>query len=433
LFAITLWTNQNAKAVTTTIGRNQLGFTISVTNGEPRQAYNFETSTNLQNWDVSSVIEANQNGQIFFWLTAETEPHCFFRFRETPPATLAVSVSPTSPTPKIAIAGSSSVLTGVFRLTTGGQKFTVGKLKLRFPTSSFSPSISMVRLDLNGQTATASVIQSEYSGAEWVATFNDLGFSIPRNSSADLKVLVDIPTTTYGVQSGTSIQTVLMSESFVATDETWHVHNSIIPADIKTDWNIVIRKSFPTITAGDGFGTLVVGNDRTVGKFVITANPTGDIGWKRIVLSVQKTETVSLNGFALWNNTTGTRVTGQFLTSPNSDSFDNTSGGNLVFTADSEQVVAMGEGQNYELRANVGNLAPPYSFVVVSLLAKSSWFDTGRFSDFGNAYGAMIWNSLVWTDRSSISEIHSENSSDWTHDYLVPNLPTTIGGYSASF
>jgi hypothetical protein len=100
--------------------------------------------------------------------------------------------------------------------------------------------------------------------------------------------------------------------------------------------------------------------------------------------------------------------------------------------ATSEQEIAAGTSKTYELRGTVGGLASGSNSVSVSIANASASVTTGTAT--GVAADTVASSpSFGWTDRSSISTVHSESTSDWTTDYLVKTLPLTVGDRSVNF
>lgn len=167
-------------------------------------------------------------------------------------------------------------------------------------------------------------------------------------------------------------------------------------------------------------GTLLMGNDITIGSFTIVADSSHDVGWKGISFSVFKTKELTLGSFALWDTTAQVQVAGSFTVSNAGNSFDNSEVGMLSFTASNEVVLPGGSSHNYELRAAINNITQPMSFLLVYVEKPSATFTIGTTAEI-IASGA----SVVWTDRSAAN--HSESSTDWFTDYILAGPPLRVG------
>ena len=115
-------------------------------------------------------------------------------------------------------------------------------------------------------------------------------------------------------------------------------------------------------------------------------------------------------------------------------------GQNVIFVAGTEEVIAAGETRTYELRGTIINAPITGDTVLVKVPDLST---TATTSDYGLASrNATIFTSedksvndaldvfstttlaFIWTDRSVAS--HTLHTADWTNDYKVSGLPTTV-------
>lgn len=348
--------------------------------------------------------------------------------------TVAAGVSPDN---AIVIAGTNDVKVASFKFTAQYSDHTVRELKIKIPNGA-STSVSAVTIKWNGGQATQALTAAATTDQYATATYTGLNFVVPSNTEQTLDVYVNIPTIAAGASTGAQISALLADDGFRATDSSGAADTDIGAADLNGaatsgKGTMVVRKSFPTLSApGVDTSTLSAGSDKVLARVNITANAAGDVGIKKVVFAVTKTAALSLGAtttLALWDGST--QVSGTFATTTGSlaggnDSLDNLTSGNLIFVADSEQQIAAGTTRTYELRGTIDGIASGYNFVSVRIPQTSTSATTGTFSAIHTAVGEAT-ESLVWTDRSSISTVHSESTSDWTNDYLVKTLPLTVG------
>ncbi len=350
------------------------------------------------------------------------------------------------------IAGSSEVKVGSFRFTAQYSPYTVQEIKVKVPANA-ATSVSAVVLkykDANGATQSSSQALALSSGdavTYSTATYTGLSFFIPENTERDLDVYVSIPTVASGATSGAAISVVLDGdEGFKAIDSAGTSDTTLTgsTSDLASSatsgkGTMYVRKSVPTISAPALDSTvLVAGSDQVIARVNIAANTAGTVGWKKLVFTVNKTAAVTTGAtttLALWQGSN--QIAGTFATTTGSltgglDSLSGLTTGTLTFIPTSEQEIPAGESRTYELKTTVGGLASGSS-LSVSIANPSTSITTGTASAVGIVVGASTTSSFTWSDRSSISTVHSESTSDWTNDYLVKTLPITVGNRSVGF
>ncbi len=359
----------------------------------------------------------------------------------------AVGVSPDDAN---VIAGSTDVKVGNFKFTAQNSSFTVQEIKVKVPANA-ATSVSAVTLkykDAAGVTQSASQALTLSSGTQTyaTATFTGLTFYVPQNTEGVLDVYVNIPTIASGATTGRGITVVLDgNEGFKAIDsagtQTTALTSSTDLSSVSATGKgtMYVRKSKPTLAAVTlDSSTLSAGANQVIARFSITADAAGDIGWKYLSFTVNKTAAVTLDATTTIDIYEGSNAiagnwattTGSFPTQSQMFTTAATSG-NLVFEATSEQQIAAGTTATYEIRTTVGGLASG-SNLSVTLANPSSSISTDQYSDILGNFGDAT-PSIIWTDRSSISTVHSESTDDWTNDYLVKTLPLTVGNKSVAF
>ncbi len=370
-------------------------------------------------------------------------------------AVITVAVN-TGNTPNAAnvIAGASSVKVGSFSFTAQYSPFTVTAVKVKIPTGA-STSVTAVTLkykDADGvaQTVSAALALPSTTEAYATATFTGLTMNVPLNDSANMEVFVGIPTVASGATSGAAISVVLDSTDttggFAATDSAGNVDNAVgselNSAATSGKGTMYVRKSIPTLSnvALDS-STLSNGSNKALARVNVSADAAGDIGWAKMVFTVSKTSpsnalTIGATStLALWSG--GSSVAGTFATTTGSllgglDAMGIGTSATLTFVPTSEQSVSAGQSATYELRGTIGGFSGAGGYTLDTSIAnpQTTASTTATAAQVGNAVGSTP--SFTWSDKSSIAVVHSLTSSDWTEDYLVKNLPLTVGTLTGS-
>ncbi len=345
--------------------------------------------------------------------------------------TASVNIGNT-PDSKIVVAGSAMQKVGSFKFTAQNTSFTIQDLRVKTFGESNNSSVTSVTLkykDVAGLEKTASqpLILSSAGG---LATYTGLTAFIPQNTERDIDVYVDVSTIANGANSGALIIVSLDSSGgFRAFDSNGVVDTTLASQDLSSSvtsgkGTLVVRRSVPTLSSVQDYSEiLMAGGNQIIGKVKISANPAGDIGWKKISFSYTKSPNTTLNTLKLYNQATNLEVSGVF---------SNPVTGQLIFTTTNEEQIASGSSVTYELRATVGGFGGGNNLVVVSIANPSTTGVTSSASSVETT--GPVSPSFVWTDRSSSAvsggSVHSLATLDWTNDYLVKTLPLTIGNKS---
>lgn len=352
-------------------------------------------------------------------------PKDVYKTQAASSAELSVTLSPNdSDLTKIVIAGERSVLAGQFHFVARGLSYRVIALKVRIPISAVT-AVSTVTLnykDITGAAKTASAVTT----LDGVATFTGLSLDIPENSSSRLDVYVDVNSVPSGAVSGTPISVALDKSDIKTITSAGSIISGIGSGTITSPSTLYVRKSIPTISAValDNY-ELREGPDQTIARFKIAAHPAGDVSWGKIDFDVNKSANVSIGDAStlrLWK-TSGNTVVGGTFTVVN-DGPDNQ---RLVFTPTREETIAASASSVYELRTTV-NMSPKFglSYVTISIPSRSTSTVTDTRS--GVIRNAVV-PSFVWSDWSDLIDhfINESTAVDWANDYLVKNLPISIG------
>ena len=373
-------------------------------------------------------------------------------------ADLATAVG-TSPDNANVIAGSSMVKVGSFDFTSKYSSYTVDKIAVKVPANAATSVASVVLRypNASGVSTDSTAVLALSSGVQpyATATFTGLTFYIPQNTTKKLDVYVNLATIASGATSGAAVSVVLdAGEGYRETDSAGTVGTTLSSSDLASDatsgkGTMYVRKTVPTLTAvALDSSSLTNGTDKALGRVKITADAAGDIGWAKIVFTVNMVSPSSVlttgatSTMKLWQGSN--IVAGTFATTTgdlgngglNAWGAGST-GGTLAFLPTSEQTIAAGESATYELRGTVGSVsaAGGYTLDVSIANAQTTASTTATAAQVGsgaNAGGQSGTPSFTWSDKSSIATVHSLTTSDWTDDYLVKNLPLTIGSLSKS-
>ncbi|KKW05104.1 MAG: Serine-rich adhesin, platelet-type, partial [Candidatus Kaiserbacteria bacterium GW2011_GWC2_49_12] len=169
--------------------------------------------------------------------------------------------------------------------------FTVQELKVKVPANS-ATSVSAVTLkykDAAGTIQSASAALALSTGAgqtHSTATFTGLTFYVPQNTEQNLDVYVSIPTIASGATAGRAITVLLdANEGFRAVDSSGTASTTLAAGDLNSadtsgKGTVYVRKSIPTLSSTPITSTLSNGTDQVLGRFNVTADAAGNIGWR---------------------------------------------------------------------------------------------------------------------------------------------------------
>ena len=375
--------------------------------------------------------------------------------------TVGVGVAPDNAN---VIAGSSLVKIGSFNFTATNSTYDVKELKVKIPSGA-ATSVSGVVLKYKnaaGTEVTTDPLQpsgANSTDAHATATFANLTFFVPMNTTKGVDVYVNVPSTVSqtGI-SGQSITALLdWNDGFKATDGAGNATTTMSSfADLNSagtsgKGTMVVRKSIPTLSAvALDSSTLTSGSDKIIGRVKITADAAGDIDWGQMVFTMSKTAAVTLGAtttIALWDGsssiagTWGTTTAGATLGLGTAQMFpvnaaDGVSG-SIHFRPTAVRTVSPGSPVTYELRTTIAGVTTSGSnYVDIALGNPSTSVSTAIFSTAAGTYGTSGNASFVWSDWSDTSD-HASSATgastvDWTTDYLIKTLPLTIGNKSVT-
>lgn len=335
---------------------------------------------------------------------------------------LTAAVSANDPADANVIAGSTGVKAGQFTFTAQNSSFTVEELAVKVPANA-ATSVSNVTLRYKnsaGTTVSQSQALTLSSGAQTdaTATFTGLSFFVPANGTADLEVLVDVPTISSGATSGSRISVdVDYNSSFKARSAAGTESTSFGSADLSSNAELVVRKSIPTITRVAS-GTSVPATGVPVYKFTVAADSAGTVEFKQITLNVA-TSGVTISDMYIRRSGETTNLND---TAVNADA--NSEATFLIGAVDDDvEQIGAGSSKTYEIHGTVTGWGTSGDSLVISLDD-----DDSSFTANATANSLRTSNSIVWSDVSTIP--HTTATSDWTNGYLLKDLANDVTSYS---
>ncbi len=366
--------------------------------------------------------------------------------------TAAVGVSPDN---TIVVAGATMVKVGSFDFTSQYSAFTVDKIAVKV-TNNAASSVASVTLrypNASGVSTDSSASLTSPSTIEpfATATFTGLSFYIPQNTTKKLDVYVNLASIQTDTDSGKAITVTLGDDGgYRNTDSSGAANTNLASGDLASTatggkGTMYVRKSVPTLSPV-ALDTQVFndGTNRALGRVKVTADAAGDVSWAKMAFTINKSAAATIGATStvkLWQGsniiagffatTTAGDTKGVALQSFPAVADGGTSNLNLSFIADAEQKIDAGTSATYELRGTLGGNASGVS-IDVSIANPSTTASTTATAAQVGANQATLGGtsgtpSLVWSDRSIVSSVHSLTTADWTNDYLVKSLPLTIG------
>ncbi len=336
---------------------------------------------------------------------------------------LTIARSASNPVNANVIAGASNVEVNDYTFTSQTSPYTVSKLEFQIPNGAATSTngLTLSYTDANGATQTATGATTLVSGGPATVTFTGLSFYVPKDDSADVKVLVGIPTIANGATSGAAITTTLLhATGFQAIDSTGNATTSVGTANVAgasgSYGTMLVRKTLPTF-AGQSYTTTSMPNSGTdLFKFNVSADAAGAAELYKVSFNVStSTGGEALTDFTLYDVTSGTPVSIGTATNANSSN---------IVTITPTNVISVGAGstKTFTLRAGTyTGVWGTHNSITVSA-------NSADGSVAANAAAASVSGNYVWSDRSAAS--HDTTTSDWTNGYLLKNL--TDGTYSFS-
>jgi len=350
----------------------------------------------------------------------------------------------------IVLAGTEAVL-AKFSFTSQNEEMTINKITFAVTATSTITATSATSTAFVDEVRTLKL----YDGTTLItsanlvgggedagrAIFENVGWKVGKDQTKTLTVKGVIATIDDGADTGAAFYVNVTSTGFEAQGAS--AKDTSIAGAAGREKQVF--KTKPTITILSGSpDSLSNGNAATrVIKFRVTADPAGDISWKKIALAVSPSgatmSTTTTSNVELREITSGSTnltigtVTSGLNTTTNGNHSIAGSAGYVNITLSSEEVIGKGGYKDYEVRLTfegVGNLANSVESVSTRLyLAETSSATSTTFYardlNNGNVTGPTSSTanpSFVWSDRSVIG--HSETTNDWNWGFYVKGLPS---------
>ncbi len=331
--------------------------------------------------------------------------------------------------------GSASPKVASFRFLATNDSFTLSDIALKVGSAAAAAGINSFTLKSTGMT------DKTFSLNGTIGTSTGMSLNVPANDTNGRIVDVYANLNSVGNSAATSSNSIQVTlEGFVAL-ATGSGEETESATDRAANTNYVFA-SIPTLTAGTLPQTAIQAQSNfVIGRVKVTADSAGQINWKKIVFTLSKSSGVlvgATSSMQLWQ-VGGSQIAGSFATTTgdftaNTQAFLTTdTSGTLAFVATDEQQITGGTTAEYEVRATLseGSTWSGYEFVSLSIANPSTTRTApSSYSEIGGAAGASS-PSFAWSDRSSLS--HGLTTADWHNDFLVKNLPLSLGTVGSTF
>ncbi len=318
---------------------------------------------------------------------------------------LTATADASKPDADIILAGTTKVFMNAVKFTAQYEDFNVQELTF-IADSGIQPHTGAVTLEYpvqGGGTGTA--IGYMASGA---VTFTNLNMYVARDTSAVLKVYIDVPTLSSGTISGgtggidwdvsATYKHVGLGSGLTGTTGT-----AVSASDV-TGNNMIVRKTRPTVTLVSLPATTLTAGDKTISKFTVAADAKGSIELFELNWDVA-TSGVAFTSPRLYNDANPSTV----LTASGTPVFTTTG---LEYKLNTPEQIAAGSSKTYILVGLAGAVSNPAS-ISTNLDADSS----GDTNDLDS-----LSATFIWSDMSAVP--HVLGSADWAGGLYVKTLPS---------
>jgi hypothetical protein len=392
--------------------------------------------------------------------------------------TLTVALAPdTADTEsRILLAGKTDETVAGFRFTAANESLKLTRITIELPANT-ADEVNSVSL-WDGATKVADNVAVTSAGTPY-AKFNSFtsDFIIPKDSTKTLWVKVNTNTVGAGADSGTTITATLATDT--SADDQFEARgvssNTVLDDDDITQTSansMVLRKTKMTVTENAVASSVISnGNEQEVYNFTVSADASGDVALKQLILDAIITDNVGTNDtltagtFKIYRgstNLTGNvdihNLAGATIESTNSLA-EGTS--QAIITWASEEVIAAGTSNTYSIRATLSGFATPADDDTFRMLIKTDAtaqtsthvylvdLDTTAAQSTASlglqdasavtgTEGATptldASTNVIWSDNSdvphdydlvdsSLAGTDSTSGDDWINGYLIKNFP----------
>jgi len=324
---------------------------------------------------------------------------------------LTATVDASRPNADIVLAGTTGVLMNAVKFSAQYEDFQVQELRVVID-SNLQPHVNSVTLEYPTQNGTATAVGYPASGA---VNFTGLTMFVPRDSSAVLKIYIDVPSLSSGTISGaTGSVDFDVNAGYrhvgLGSGTTETTGTNVAATDI-TGNDMVVRKSRPTVTLVSlGTSTLNAG-EQDISKFTISADAKGSIEIAKLHWDVATT-TAKLKATSpqLFESTD----LGTVITASGTATFTETA---LTYSIKNPVNHAIGAGQSKTFVLT--------GFVILDTGTNtvSTRLKTPAATDTGLLNALLASDGMLWSDLSASQ--HATTTADWATAQYVKTLPTS--------
>jgi len=358
-------------------------------------------------------------------------------------AALVVAADASTPSYKIASAGSNGVTVGVLKFTATNDAINLERVGLSLTNSASSSPSNLVSVTLfDGATAVGT---AQFVGSNTVATSTlSSTVVVPKNSDKVLTIkvnLADITNTGSGTGDGTEGALIAVdnnaSNDVGGTRGTGVGSGSTINASGSTAFDGVrVFKSYPTF-AQDSLSATGVSDGKLL-RFKVTADSKGSVSINKFTLTVATTSGVSVSGINVYGYedasysqaVSGVQGSGALAYSNLSPATNSSSVQLEIFAetsanASTTLVVPAGTTRYFEVRATSITGLTTGSSVTSTLLGDSGYpslaYLMGQATDIEGGTNGV--ENFIWSPNATTTSGLSHR--DWTNGYNVPGLPSS--------
>ena len=327
--------------------------------------------------------------------------------------TITSAADGAKPDADIIIAGTSKVLMHAVKYTATNEAFTVTKMKIDQYGASASDSVGRVILEYKNK-AGATVEKYTYLNSTSTADFTGLDVYVPKDGSATVKMYIDVPTISAGADSGDLPKLLyIYDQGFSATGESSNTVETDDSGAAHLSGNaMIVRKTKPTVTLVSLPSTVLTDGTKVISKFTITADAAGPVYFKELNWTYATT-----SGVDITDSTIYLYRSGQSTALNSADSLSGDASPSIEVALTTEEEIAAGSSQTYELKGTITGSQANRSFST-NLKESASAATAGTSTTYANLAvyetGGLLWSDGADTDRAS----------DYADCHYVKSLPT---------
>lgn len=377
---------------------------------------------------------------------------------------------------RILLAGKTDETIARYNFTAANESLKLTRVTIELPASTDDEVTSVSLWD--GATKVTGDVAVTSAGTPY-AKFNSFthDFVIPKDSSKVLTVKVNTNTIGQGADSGATVTATLATDT--TADDQFEARgvssNTVLDDDDMTQTSaraMVLRKTTMAITESAIASSVISnGNPQELYKFTVSADASGDIALKQLILNAVITDNVGTDNtlvagtFQIYRDSTNltSNVDIHNLAGATIESTNTLAEGTsqVIITWASEEVVAAGTTNTYSIRGTLSGYATPADddtfrmFLNTDATAQTSTHvylvdldttaaqstaslglqDASAVTGTEGATPTLASNmNVIWSDNSdvphdydlvdsSLAGTDSTSGDDWINAYLIKNFP----------